>query len=181
MADKPSGGNTFQILRDIAARLGLDLQLQNESEINSLIESVEQDLEHGRFEVLPSNALEEDYSKRAKSAGKTKRLDDIETGVRSTADNYRQMYMDQRTREDEMRAEQEKEWRAAEAIKTEAAKKTAQEKKLAEDCRFRARELQNQIAWWQQQFGLGQYDDATINGTIETLQRELGGIPQGYW
>jgi hypothetical protein len=181
MADQPSDENTYQILRDLAARLEADQKKREESVESSPEEEVEKDLEQGRFEVLPSNALEEHYSKRASTTGKTKKLDEMAAEVRSTADNYRQMYMDQRVREEQMRVEQEKEIRAAEAKKTEAANKASQEQKIADGQRFRARELQNQIVWWQQQFGQGQYDDATINGTIETLQRELGGIPQGLW
>ncbi|MDD5586585.1 MAG: hypothetical protein PHY92_06475 [Alphaproteobacteria bacterium] len=186
MADQPSGGNTFQILRDIAARLGLDKQ-KKEEPAAAPIDSVETDLEQGRFQVLPSNALDEDFAKRASTAGKSaknpkkNKLDDMAAEVRVTADNYRQMYLDQRVHEEAMTGEKEKEMQAAKAKALKDANKAAQEKKAADDYRYRARELQNKIGWWKQQSGLGQYDDSTINAAIDTLQGELGGIPQVYW
>ncbi|NTU76702.1 MAG: hypothetical protein HGA90_02650, partial [Alphaproteobacteria bacterium] len=62
-----------------------------------------------------------------------------------------------------------------------AADKAAFEKKQNDDLRFRARDLQNQINWWNQQRGMGQYEEPIINATIYKLQNELNGIPAAFW
>jgi len=137
----------------------------------------------GRFEVIPSNPLAEDYSKRAatalKNSGTRQTVDKLQT--QCTADNYRHMYLlDQRTKEEAPTAEKNRQVEE-EKERLDLANKMAEEQKANDAARIRARELQNKIAWWRQQSGLGQYDEATINANIDLLQRELSTIPTGLW
>jgi hypothetical protein len=154
---------------------------------DSLDPDVDVDLAKGRFEVLPSNPLAEDYLKRAGDAarslrsGRIKSLEETAKGVQHNSDNYRQMYLDQCAKDAAMTPEKGKQIEEARKIELEAAAKLAEETQKTDTTRLRAREIQNKIAWWQQQSGIGQYDDATINLNIDLLQRELGTIPTGLW
>jgi|GEM_PF-1832846 len=141
-------------------------------------EEEEENMNQSRFEVLPTKGIEEDYNKRAYAAEKSGKVPSSEKQTRMTADNYRQMYLDQREQEID-RAEmpaKEKPQQPQGPSDAEIA-----ERKRIDDQRFRARELQNKIAWWKSQQGLGQYDESTIGLNVDILQRELGNIPPGLW
>jgi hypothetical protein len=136
-------------------------------------EDVENDLIHGRFEVLPTKAIEEDFSKRVSRAGQKEGTAESPQ-TRITGSNYRQMY----TGEQEAAAEKQKATVETTAQQQAKNDKEIAEKRQADDQRFRARELQNQIDWWKQQQGQGQHDDSAISGAVDTLERELNSIPQ---
>lgn len=146
----------------------------------------ETDLMKGRFDVLPSNPIGEDYLKRAGSAVKnpnarTASSEKAAGEVRYNADNYRQLYLSERDRQAEVTPEKTKQREEAQRKENETAAKLAEEARQVDASRFRARELQSQIAWWKQQSGIGTYDDSTISYNIELLQRELNLIPVAYW
>lgn len=133
----------------------------------------------GRFEVLPTKAVSDNYSKRARAAldalaPKGNGPPPAPASGAVTADNYQKAYLNQ-----QRQTQQQIATAPPVTAGTDAAKAYA-EKKTADDFRFRAREIQNQIAWWRQQRGMGQYDDTTIGSMVDTLQREWAGIPEGY-
>ena len=174
--------------REKKLRLGGREDIEGEEEDSDEAISPEEtgkNLLGGRFEVLPANPIGEDYSKRAsdaaRSLGGSKDQNESPSQVRRNADNYRQMYMDQRAQEVAMTMEKTQAINMENRKVQEAATKKALEEQTANTYRSRARELQTQIAWWQQQSGTGQYDDATISLNVTNLQNELGGIPSGYW
>jgi hypothetical protein len=181
MSEKPSDGNFLQISRDIDELK----KLKGQTGPGAPLTPAEEEMMAGRFEILPSTAISEDERKHAHS--KKKKGDSDDGGESSSAgnvtgSNYTEVYLEQqrklREQLDEKKAEDT--GAALQKEREEAAKK-AMEKKVADDYRFRAREIQNQIVWWQQQAGLGQYDETVIGTTIDTLRNELAGIPQAYW
>ena len=147
------------------------------------------DLLAGRFDVLPTNPLGDDYLKRAHGAvisakandPKMRGLEENASQTRRNADNYRQMYLEQRAMERSTEAEKEEDPETEKRKAREAANKKAQEDLAASNYRCRARELQTQIAWWRQQSGTGQYDETTISGNVYNLQSELNSIPPEHW
>ena len=180
MADKPRDSNFLQISRDLDDRK----RIKGESLENVRPPLTDEELAEGRFEILPSTAIKEEAVKHKKKKKKKVEDDDEDnpSTTRVTSENYKQMYLERQSEEREKPEDQKAKDLGKELQKQQdETAKASIEKKLADEQRFRARELQNQIAWWQQQSGLGQYDEATINGTIETLQRELAGIPAVYW
>jgi len=44
-----------------------------------------------------------------------------------------------------------------------------------------ARDLQQEIGFWENQRGQGIYDDARILNEVDELKRKLGLVPQKYW
>lgn len=66
----------------------------------------------------------------------------------------------------------------------EIAKKQAEKEELNRKetgLRIRARELQNQISWWNAQRGTGQYDDTYIDSMLNQFKSELNTIDSRYW
>lgn len=191
MSTKRKSLNFILILRDIVRRLDPRRFLElfgYEPLRKKFMEENFDNLSHGRFEVLPTRAIEEDTLKRFFGVGKSKKQNAAQQADGGaaltktvTSSNYCQMYQEQREQE-ALRAKTAVDKAAADKREAEAdLQKQAQEKKQADDMRFRARQIQDQIIWWQQQSGAGQYNDAVINGTIDSLQRELNSIPTHLW
>lgn len=139
--------------------------------------------DENRFDTLPSNSIKSASPKtEAATASKSKAAD---TNMVVTSENYTKAYLEERAKLDQARAEELK--KAAKelpnAAQAEAAKKQAEDmqRRHADDQRIRARELQNQIQWWQQQNGLGQYDDATVQWNVSNLEAQLNQISREFW
>ncbi len=180
MSEKPSDGNFLQIPRDNEERR----KLKGQTDSGAPLTPAEEEMLAGRFEILPSTAISEDERKHARAKKKKSDGDEGESSSAGnvTGSNYTEVYLEQQRKLREQ-LEENKAKDTGEALQKqrEDAAKKAMEKKVADDHRFRAREIQNQILWWQQQSGLGQYDETVIGTAIDTLRNELAGIPQAYW
>ena len=187
--DAPSDHNLSQILRDVADRQSLSGRGQ---EIRAG-EAPRGPAVPGRFDVIPAQAVVEERKIGKPSAAQAKEAKESKAApsaasVRVTADNYQKHYLAQRAKQAAELAQKkkeppkltEKEIADKAFAEREKANKEAQDKKIADNLRFRARELQNQIAWWQQQIDGGACDKDTANASIDALRYALNGIPQSY-
>jgi flagellar biosynthesis GTPase FlhF len=163
--------NIILILRDLMTLVSLRRSAAKEKVVDKTT-----DLSKGRFEVIPIKSIKDDYTSRFKADA-----NEGPSGKRVTGDNYKQMYLEQRAREQEKADANKRKAEAAKREGSDAAAKAAADKKKENDQRSRARTLQDQIAWWQQQHGAGQYEEPVINSMITNLQSELNGIPQRLW
>lgn len=165
---KPKSLNFILILMDMARNFTWAVMNLFSPEKKADLPKV--DFNSGRFDVIPSNSIQDDtlkhqFSERAGDSEKASPQSSSTTRV--SASNYQQLYLEN--------IEKQK------VHKPDDAKKKANNEQQAADMRFRARELQNQIFWWKSQQGQGQYDDTTITTTIDALQNELNGIPPSFW
>jgi hypothetical protein len=175
--NKKSSGNTDQIPHDLALT-------RNPNKPQDTAATTSEETDHNRFEVQQSNSLKDDYLKRIKKAesdatatsSKTAQVDHAVSG-----DNYLKAYLDERAQQDEARAAAQKDAVEKTRVETEKRQKDDMAKRQADDHRFRARELQNQIQWWRQQEGAGTHDSATIQGQISNLEWQLTTIPREFW
>lgn len=127
----------------------------------------------GRFDILPASGM----ARKAEEKEQKKNESSI-AGLEKpalTSENYQEVYL-KNQRENAAKEDEGKK----DAQADRAAAQKDEEKKRNEQ-RFRARELQNQIAFWEQQRGQGLYDDGTIDAMLEQIRRELGTIPSGLW
>ena len=184
--DAPRDNNLSQILRDVADRRSLS----GRGEEIRAGEAPRGPAVPGRFDVIPAQAVVEErkIGKPPATQAKESKAAPSAASVRVTADNYQKHYLAQRakqTAELEQKKKEpqkltEKEIADKAFAEREKANKEAQEKKAADDLRFRARELQNQIVWWQRQISDGACDKDTANASIDALTYALNGIPQSY-
>lgn len=196
--------NTLHILREMAERK--KLLAQKNVDLPPL--SPDDARAIRRFEILPSNALSDDKKKhhrldkreeqeekdndKSLNRDGTRHAQDPSkcrhgTGVCPTCghspkskvtvsgDNYRQMYMEQQKQRQGENADLLNRNKMIEEQKKQAEKQRESEQMT------RAHDIQDQITFWKQQYGQGQYDDGTINGMVSTLESELGAIPSNYW
>lgn len=175
MKDKTDEGNFIHIPLDIGERRRLRGKLLDAAH-------VPENLTAGRFETIPSNSIGTSHSIAPDTAPA------VESSTsRVTAANYQKVYLEQRAKEATAQAAREKEMAAQKskgldpAAKAQQEAKAAQERKAADEARFRARELQDQIVWWERQRGQGSYNDSIVESTIDDLRRQLGAIPSAYW
>ncbi len=183
MTEKKSPENHLLILRDVVAERKKEAPTPaSKKKYDDREEAQEQEDARNRFQTIQSNPIVEDYNKRAQTAERTAASDqDDGSTTRVTGNNYREVYLQQRN------AERRKAEAAAQGKdspdkkKQEELDKKAREKKAADEQRFRAREIQDQLVWWQRQFGMGQYDDQTVTKMLADLRQELAGIPQAFW
>jgi len=187
--DAPRDNNLSQILRDVADRQSL----RGRGEEIRAGEAPRGPAVPGRFDVIPAQAVVEDRKIGKPAAAQAKANKESKSApsavsVRVTADNYQKHYLAQRAKQAAELAQKkneppkhtDKEIADKAFAAREKANKDAQEKKIADDYRFRARELQNQIVWWQQQINGGSCDQDTAKASIEALKYALNGIPQSY-
>jgi hypothetical protein len=104
-----------------------------------------------------------------------------------TSANYQKVY------QQEQAQKQEEQKRQAQGAKPSASSQNSQrqdnektqrdtdEKRKEDEYRQRARQLQDQIVYWEGQKGQGAYDETIIANSIDDLKRQLGNIPQQYW
>lgn len=190
MTDKPSDPNDTQIPREMTERkkLAVPRRFGQRPMTHDESRTIQ------RFEILPANAIEDDERKsRSKTVDLNEQADSCahcgksvcsrcgqKLGVKKhmNSENYQQMYLEQQKTAPIEQSGELQELR--EKRLAEAAKK-AMEQKHANEQRARAREIQNQIAWWNQQRGMGQHDEQNIDGQISLLQSELNGILPEFW
>lgn len=187
--DAPRDNNLLQILRDVSDRQSM----KGRGEDMRAGEAPRGPAVPGRFDVIPAQAIVEDRKIGKPAVSQAEADKDAQpapsaVSVRVTADNYQKHYLAQRAKQAAERAQKknapqkptEKEIADKAFAAQEKANKDALEKKTADNYRFRARELQNQIAWWQRQINDGSCDQDTAKASIETLKYALNGIPQSY-
>ncbi len=178
------GRNFLHIIRDFAELLMVRLRMLGDKRDPR----DEERTKHNKFDVLPMKALP---SGRLRVQPPDKKGVGRDASGNSTpakaegspSKNYAQMYMEQREKAAEA-AKQEATAKKLDEIKREAEKAEAAKiaaAKVADEHRARAREIKNQIIWWQQQTDLGQYDQSTIDGNIYSLNQQLSTIPPEYW
>lgn len=89
---------------------------------------------------------------------------------------------EQAARQEQQRLNKAKSEQAAQQNKKIAEQqKTAAEQQQENTFRAQARDLKNQIAYWQQQLGRNPESDFQVNATIAELTGKLNGIPTQYW
>lgn len=191
-----SNRNFLHILRDIADAIVSVMRREEDVRKNRFRD---EEIAAGKFDVILTASIASEPLPGQTSNQKTPAPDPgkerVDTGNKSapgkirSSSNYLQMYVENR----ELEAAKNKPAdtaQATEATKKAEAKKIADEKaaaekaaaeKAANEYRYRAREIQEQILWWQKQTDAGQYDESTINGNIYTLKQQLGAIPPEYW
>ncbi len=200
LGGKKSGASLISLLlRDFRSRPAPEEIKACEEEESVTIEDLEDDedemddekgslkpqsrksLGEGRYEVLPSKGIEEDYQKRVRESGRY--LDPTGTSkTRLDGDNYRQMYLDQKAQEQALAEEMAKE--QLEAQKKAASSVTYQnssDQQKEVEMKYRARDLQMQIEYWKGQRGQGTFDDVTVNTNLTKLEYELNSIPPTFW
>ncbi len=129
-----------------------------------------------RFETLPSRTLENDYQKRVSGGNPGTQGDTSKNRI--TADNYQQMYLEQKAEEEAHTAKKTQE--ALKAGGGSSPQSQAEQQRVL-NLKYRARDLQMQIEHWKNQRGQGTYDDVTVNTNLTKLEYELNSIPPMYW
>ena len=95
----------------------------------------------------------------------------------SSAKNYRAEYLKRKREREEFEL-------AKRPTLKQQQEKLAEQRRLQEQetlTRVRARELMEQIRFWRQKFGTGEYESNHIRGVIASLEQELNGIDARYW
>lgn len=170
--------NNTHVPQDSAERRRL-FSCAVKQEIGGRSETLNDDMQSGRYEIIPANAIKENYLKEMEKRRQKKKGDeddDETTGgkTRVTGDNYQQMYLEEQAHI----KEEESQKRAAARLQTLSsygARETDSRKDS--EMRYRAEKLRQDMDWWQNQSGQGLYDDSVINQSLQDIQTQLDAIP----
>ncbi|HAX91586.1 MAG TPA: hypothetical protein DCY07_05170 [Rhodospirillaceae bacterium] len=131
-----------------------------------------------RFEILAAGSIKSPTAKTkaaAAAAGPSKAQDAGEAhpaGGRASEDNYMVKYQQNKQETQKAQAAKVKAENAAKAQGKETLKETMD--------RGRATQLFDQIQGWKSKAGTGEYDEATIQGNVNSLESEFYGIDEKY-
>ncbi len=159
-------------------------------DIGGARERMDEDMEAGRYEIIPSNAIKENYLSDLAKKKKKKKLTPGGAGAeededeaspygkeRMTGDNYQHMYMEEKAHEREERALHEA---AQKLTRLGTAQSRVQDIRRDDEMRHRVRKLREDMDWWQSQTGQGMYDDDVIGSSVKDLQQQLDALPDDY-
>lgn len=146
-----------------------------------------EDLNEGRFEIIPTNAIHENSLEELYRLKKKKRnaqgIDTPDTAGekeeetpypssqrQAKSDNYQHICLDDPSNAKEENTEGQHIDELHRLSKAEAAVSARRQK---EEQRVRRQRIKDDIQFWRDQIGQGLYEDAVINVTINNLQRNL--------
>ncbi len=126
-----------------------------------------------------------DPSKQRSASGVCPSCGKGSSKVTVSGENYLHLYMEQQkqTKEQHLQMARQNAIKDEERRREENKRKEEEmiaERKRETETTVRARQIQDQINFWNQQKGQGQYDDATISNMLLPLETELNTIPTGY-
>ena len=129
-----------------------------------------------RFEILAAGSIKSPSAKtKPATSGPSKAQDGGEAhpeGGRASEDNYMVKYQQNKQAAQKAQAEKAKAENATKAQGKETPKETMD--------RGRAAQLFDQIQGWKSKAGTGEYDEATIQGNVHSLESEFYGIDEKY-